>query len=492
MATQAKWELSGDYFENCNCNVVCPCLVSPGAPLTARPTQGVCDVVLAFHIDKGKYADVSLDGLNVVVAAHTPGPMGEGNWTLAAYIDERASDQQTEALGAIFGGSAGGPMAIFAPLVSKNLGAKKVAINYAVKGKNRTVNIPGIANMAVEPLGSLHPRGRFGPRLGHPVAPDKTCVCRWQQGQHVRRPRHALGQFRQERTLRAYPLVELTLLTEIVRRGREAGPAAVPEEATSVFEAVLRRDRVVVVAALVLVIALSWLWIVTGAGTGMSAIEMTRMPRDMMMTPAIWTPAYAALMFLMWWVMMLAMMLPSAAPVLLIFARISRQGQRRQAAVDADRLLRCRLSRRLGRFQRGGHGLAMGAGRERAAFGHDGDDCDLARRGHTDRCRFVAVCAAQTGLPALLPFAHRLPYRAAGAAEVLAHSEWGWNTGRYCLGCCWFLMALLFFGGVMNLWWIGGLAAYILIEKVLPMGHWLSYAVGIGLVSWGALLLMTA
>src|SRR6185312_4528786 len=59
---------------------------------------------------------------------------------------------------------------------------------------------------------------------------------------------------------------------------------------------------------------------------GMSAIEMTRMPRDMVMTPATWTPAYAALMFVMWWVMMLAMMLPSAAPVLLIFARVSRQG----------------------------------------------------------------------------------------------------------------------------------------------------------------------
>lgn len=173
MATQAKWELSGDYFENCNCNVVCPCLVSPGAPLTTRPTQGVCDVVLAFHIDKGKYADVSLDGLNVVVAAHTPGPMGEGNWTLAAYIDERASDQQTEALGAIFGGAAGGPMAIFAPLVSKNLGARKVAINYAMKGKARTVNIPDIATMAVEPLGSLHPSGEIWAAVGHPVAPDK-------------------------------------------------------------------------------------------------------------------------------------------------------------------------------------------------------------------------------------------------------------------------------------------------------------------------------
>jgi hypothetical protein len=176
MATQAKWELSGDYFENCNCNVVCPCLVSTGAPLTARPTQGVCDVALAFHIDKGNYADVSLDGLNVVVAAHTPGPMGEGNWTLAAYIDERADDQQTEALGAIFSGVAGGPMAIFAPLVGKNLGAKKVAINYAVKGKSRTVNIPGIMNMAVEPLGSLHPSGEIWAAAGHPVAPERLAL----------------------------------------------------------------------------------------------------------------------------------------------------------------------------------------------------------------------------------------------------------------------------------------------------------------------------
>jgi len=175
MAT-AKWELSGDYFENCNCNVVCPCLVSAGAPLTAKPTQGACDVVLAFHIDKGNYADVSLDGLNVVVAAHTPGPMGEGNWSLAAYIDERASDQQTEALGAIFGGGAGGPMAIFAPLVAKNLGAKKVPITYAVNGKSRSVKIPGVADMAVEPLGSLHPSGEMWAALGHPVAPDRMAL----------------------------------------------------------------------------------------------------------------------------------------------------------------------------------------------------------------------------------------------------------------------------------------------------------------------------
>src|SRR3954451_10796656 len=88
MAAQKKWQLTGDYFENCNCDVVCPCLVSPSAPLTPRPTQGACDVAIAFHIDRGNYDGVPLDGLNVAVVGNTPGPMADGNWNLAAYIDE--------------------------------------------------------------------------------------------------------------------------------------------------------------------------------------------------------------------------------------------------------------------------------------------------------------------------------------------------------------------------------------------------------------------
>jgi hypothetical protein len=115
MAEQVQWHLSGDYFENCNCSVVCPCLVSKAAPLTSRPTEGVCNVPLIFHIESGKYGGIALDGLNVALAIHTPGPMAEGNWSVAAYIDQRADDKQTEALGAIFTGAAGGPMAALAP-----------------------------------------------------------------------------------------------------------------------------------------------------------------------------------------------------------------------------------------------------------------------------------------------------------------------------------------------------------------------------------------
>src|SRR5262244_1061788 len=79
IAMAAQWHLSGDYFENCNCSVVCPCLVSKAPPLTSRPTEGVCDVGVIFHIENGRYGDVTLDGLNVALAIHTPGPMGEAS-----------------------------------------------------------------------------------------------------------------------------------------------------------------------------------------------------------------------------------------------------------------------------------------------------------------------------------------------------------------------------------------------------------------------------
>src|ERR1041384_5920997 len=123
MADHIPGELSGDYFENCSCTVVCPCLVSTAAPLTSRPTEGVCNVPLIFHIDSGRYGGTPLDGLNVLVAVHTPGRMSDGNWSVAAYIDQRADDKQTEALGAIFTGAAGGPQAPLGAPIGTNLGA---------------------------------------------------------------------------------------------------------------------------------------------------------------------------------------------------------------------------------------------------------------------------------------------------------------------------------------------------------------------------------
>jgi len=181
----ATWQLTGDYFENCNCDVVCPCLASSVAPLTARPSRGVCDLALIFHIDKGNYGDVALDGLNVSVIVHWPGPMADGNGTAAAYIDERADDQQTAALGAIFTGVEGGPMAAFAPLISTQLGVKKVPIRYSIQGKSRSAEIPGIMQMAVEPIPTMHPSGEIWTTLGHPVAPDRIALAMGSSGSTV-------------------------------------------------------------------------------------------------------------------------------------------------------------------------------------------------------------------------------------------------------------------------------------------------------------------
>src|SRR5881392_2102543 len=96
---------------------------------------------------------------------------------------------------------------------------------------------------------------------------------------------------------------------------------------TALLEAMIRRDRLVLIAGVLVVSALAWGWLVLGAGMDMSAIGMTRMAGmdGWMMQPAVWTPAYALLMISMWWVMMVAMMLPSAAPMLLLFARVNRK-----------------------------------------------------------------------------------------------------------------------------------------------------------------------
>ena len=176
MAAQVQWELSGDYFENCNCSVVCPCLVSKNAPLTSRPTEGVCDVAFIFHIENGKYDGTALDGLNVALAVHAPGPMTEGNWSVAAYIDQRANDKQTEALGAIFSGAAGGPIAQLAPLIGKNLGVKKAPIAYKIDGKIRSGEIPGLLSMSVRPLESLLGGEEIWISPGLPANPSKIAL----------------------------------------------------------------------------------------------------------------------------------------------------------------------------------------------------------------------------------------------------------------------------------------------------------------------------
>jgi hypothetical protein len=164
----ANWQIKGDYFENCNCDVVCPCLFSTVAPLTARPTQGVCDVAFGFHIDTGTFAGGALDDLNVAVTAHTPGPMADGGWSVALYIDERADAAQRDALAAIFSGNAGGVMGALAPLIATVLGVKTVPIVFEKAGLRRSLEIPGIMHLGVQAAPSVVPNQAIMAANAHP------------------------------------------------------------------------------------------------------------------------------------------------------------------------------------------------------------------------------------------------------------------------------------------------------------------------------------
>ena len=142
-----SWKVDGEYFENCNCDVLCPCITTN---LQGKPTQGHCDVVLAYHIATGKYDGVKLDGLNAVMAATSPGAMALGNWKVAVYLDRKGTPEQRKALEAIFTGAAGGPMAAFSPFVGEILGAKVVPITYESSGTKRRVVVDGIMDLSVE------------------------------------------------------------------------------------------------------------------------------------------------------------------------------------------------------------------------------------------------------------------------------------------------------------------------------------------------------
>lgn len=168
MTTAETWNLKGDYFENCNCEILCPCIVRGGP---AVPTEGHCDVAFAFHIQEGDYQGVALDDLNFVVVAYTPGIMGDGDWTLANYVDERADQFQRAALSRILSGEIGGPSERWMGLTSNYLGTKYCPITYAINGHERSVKIPGIIDFNVK--GLVVGRRAEAMRLentGHPVS----------------------------------------------------------------------------------------------------------------------------------------------------------------------------------------------------------------------------------------------------------------------------------------------------------------------------------
>ncbi|KJY26691.1 MULTISPECIES: DUF1326 domain-containing protein [Streptomyces] len=141
------WRIEGTYFENCNCDMVCPCSTSG---LSAPADQDRCRVTLAFHVDSGQVDDVDVGGLTVAVVADAPKLMSEGGWRLGMIMDEAASPEQAEALGAVFSGQRGGPMGDLAPLVGEILGLETARIDYADDDRSHRVKIGDAVDIEVE------------------------------------------------------------------------------------------------------------------------------------------------------------------------------------------------------------------------------------------------------------------------------------------------------------------------------------------------------
>jgi predicted metal-binding membrane protein len=261
------------------------------------------------------------------------------------------------------------------------------------------------------------------------------------------------------------------------------------------FERLLRRDRVTVGIALLILILLAWLYVgrlVTGmemSGMDTSGTRMvstgTRMVTTSVLQP--WSAAEFIFMFLMWAAMMVAMMLPSATPMVLSYARIGRA-----SAFDTNPIGPTAW------FAAGyllvwfGFGFAATDAQwalERAAL--------LTPMGRTSNVVggillivaglyqwswFKDLCLAHCQDTALFLHSHCGFRRDAfGALKI------GVLHGTLCIGCCWVLMTLLFVGGVMNVFWMAAIATLVLVEKIVR-GHLLSRAVGVGLIVGGWLL----
>jgi hypothetical protein len=162
-----NWRIDGEYFESCNCELLCPCLLSHAQ---ARPTEGHCDVVLAIHVKQGNYGTVDISGLNAVQAMMTPGAMSKGNGTLAVYVDSRANETQRAALEAIFTGAAGGPPALFGPMISTKLPTQAAPIEFKSDGKTWRLSIPGITDVTVEGVTGAGNQNVWLDNVGHPFS----------------------------------------------------------------------------------------------------------------------------------------------------------------------------------------------------------------------------------------------------------------------------------------------------------------------------------
>jgi predicted metal-binding membrane protein len=244
----------------------------------------------------------------------------------------------------------------------------------------------------------------------------------------------------------------------------------------SALERLLRRDRTVTLISLLAASLLAWAYLLSGAG-----MHSMSMP-DMAMPMATgWTASHFVLMLAMWGIMMVAMMLPSAAPMILLFATIER---RRSGTSPFPSVAMFTAAYVL---------VWVGFSLAATVLQWQLDHLMLL----SPALATTSALASATALIAIgayqfTPWKHACLRNCRSPLEFIS-SYWakgpfaiGLRHGFYRVGCCWMLMLLLFVGGVMNLLWVALIAAFVLAEKTLPHGEWLSYAAGAALISWGS------
>ncbi len=256
-----------------------------------------------------------------------------------------------------------------------------------------------------------------------------------------------------------------------------------------------KRDRVVVIACLAAIGALSWLYLIHIAW-GMSGADMSvRMgsnSMDMSMPNMnAWQLGDIVLTFVMWTVMMIAMMTPSAAPMTLMFATVNRERRREQSPVPTTMVfllgylvLWTVFSAGATLLQHGLHSAAL-----------------LSPQMMSVTPVLGGILLITAGVYQFTPLKRACLSRCRSPLGFLI-AEWregikggfimGWRHGMYCVGCCWLLMTLLFVAGVMNLLWVALIALSVLAEKVIPKGEWVSRTIGLIAVGWGGWLLVQA
>jgi hypothetical protein len=141
------WRFEGTYFENCSCDMICPCTHS-GFSMPADYER--CRVLLAFHIDSGDVDGVDVSDLGFAMFVDTPPVMADGNWRMGLFLDDAASPSQAEKLGAVLSGGHGGPPAMLGPLIGEMLGVESVAISYSNDGRHHRVQIGDGIDIEVE------------------------------------------------------------------------------------------------------------------------------------------------------------------------------------------------------------------------------------------------------------------------------------------------------------------------------------------------------